>query len=245
MWPAPVGAQVDSAELARRILGDNLELRNAALGAVEGAGVRTADRRLRTTLMVALLREAAVHTRQYHAAQRGQPLDALPDPEFVAKLARLVAELRDPAAIPALTAALFTGPLVARALAAFGEPAAGPVLLAVSMRDGWYDTVDGGLIALRFMVEQRQQRPLSARTLTRIRTAAEQRMAGQQYFTTLSRAMDLAAVLGDARLRTTIQRLALDPAEVAARGVQNPALVTHVQEHAAARLAGVPPLPRP
>jgi hypothetical protein len=195
--------------------------------------------------MVALLREAAVHTRHYHAARLGRPSDALADPEFVAKLARLVAELRDPAAIPALTAALFTGPLVARALADFGEQAAAPVLLAAGMRQGWYDTVDGGLIALRLMVEQRTQRTLSPRTLARIRTVAEQRLTGPQYFTTLSRAIDLASVLGDARLRAIVERLASDPAELAARGIENPELITRVQEHATSRLAGLPPLPRP
>lgn len=161
-------------------------------------GARNANRDLRAAMITALRREADVHTQRYFAERRGQALEDLRDAEFVAKLSIAVVELRDPQAIPALSAALFAGPVVSLALANFGELAATSVVQVVTTTDGWYDTVDGALISLRFMFEQRAEHPLIPATIAQIRRAATQRLNGKQHFTTLWRAMDLAAVLGDA-----------------------------------------------
>jgi hypothetical protein len=70
-------------------------------------------------------------------------------------------------------------------------------------------------------------------------------LTGEQYFTTLWYAMDLAAVLGDEDLRSIIADLATYPNDIIARGVIDPELVQRTQQHARDRLAGVPALPRP
>jgi hypothetical protein len=135
--------------------------------------------------------------------------------------------------------------LVIRALADFGEQAAASVLQVVTSPDGWHDDVDGGLVALRFMVERRGEHPLTARTIAQIRRAADQRLTGKQYFTTLWSAIDLAVVLGDPGLRRIVELLASDRNEVFARGVENQDLLELTQQRAADRLAGIPPVPRP
>jgi len=238
-------AQGEQSDFARRLLGDNVEQRSIALSTVEQAGPQNADRPTRAVMIAALAREADVHISRYEADRRGQPVDTLPDPEFVGRLSKAVAELRDARAIPALAAALFTGPLMARALSDFGDEAAPAVLQVVTAPNGWYDQVDAGLVALRFMVERRAEHPLSGRTMDRIRSAAKQRLNGKQYFTTLTRAIDLAAVLDDAELRQILTSIASDRNELLARGVENPDLLERTQQLAADRLAGVPALPRP
>jgi hypothetical protein len=243
----PVGrmyAQINRSEVAQQILSDDAELRNIALSKVRTAGPEKADSGVRAAMFTALLRQANVHAQRYYAGRRGEVLADLGDPEFVAQLSIAVVELHDPQAIPALSAAMFSGPLVSLELANFGEPAAARVLQVVTAPDGWYEAVDGGLISLRFMIEQKGEHPLSLATIAQIRRAAAQRLNGKQYFTTLWRAMDLAAVLGDADLTHLLELLASDSKEMFARGIEDPDLVELTRKRAADRLAGIPPLPR-
>lgn len=241
--PQP-GAPVDQDELAGRLRSSDVAERHLALSQVEAMGAKNVGPGLRGILIDLLAREAEAHRRHHHARHRGLPVEPLQDPEFVLAVARIVVELRDPRAIPALAAALFTGTVVPRALADFGEEAAPAVLRVVSAADAWHDEVDGGLIALRLMVEGRDQHPLSAPIVSAIRATARQRLTGSQYFTTLWWAIDLAAALEDPELMAIVTALAHDTKEVMARGVTDPELVRRTQELARDRLAGFPPLPR-
>lgn len=54
----------------------------------------------------------------------------------------------------------------------------------------------------------------------------------------------LAAVLGDANLRRVLERLASEPNETFARGIDNQDVVELTQKRAADLLAGIPPKPR-
>jgi hypothetical protein len=137
----------------------------------------------------------ALPDRQNQDVKRARDAGALEDPETRAELQHMVAELRDPNAIPALAGALgmFTA---IRALSRFREQAVPAVVAAVTSPESGYSAVNDGLRILRFIVEQRGN-TLSQRSIAQIRRAAEQRLTGEEYFTTLWYAMDLAAVLGE------------------------------------------------
>ncbi|MGH7612977.1 MAG: hypothetical protein ACREMW_02905, partial [Gemmatimonadales bacterium] len=199
---------------------------------------------LRAALIRALEREGQNHAQRYHADLRGEALEPLEDPEFIGRVSSVVAELRDPGAIPALVGALGTGPPVTRALVAFGEQAVPALLVAVRSPETTLYVVDDALLAFRFMVEGAGPHPLSAGTLNEIRRAAKQRLTGKQHFSTLWWAIDLAIALKDPDLRRIVQSLASDRDAVVSRGIEDPETIEETQRLAAERLAGVPPKPR-
>lgn len=193
-----------------------------------------------------LEREGQIRAQRYAAGRRGELLQPLEDPEFILRLSRVVAELRDPQAIPALTGALGTGSPVTRALVAFGEQAVPALLGAVGSPETMHYVVENALIALRFMAEGEGPHPLSPGTLDDVRRVVKQRLAERQsgIGTTLRWAIDLAVVLDDPDLRRIVQAIASDRNELVARGRTEPDLIELTQKRAADRLAGVPPQPR-
>lgn len=242
---APAGhAQVDQSALARQILGTNATERSRAVETARSLGAENLGPELRAALIRALEREGEIRAQRYHAGRRGEVVEPMEDPELIAKLARVVAELRDPRAIPALTAALGTGSPVTRALVSFGEDAVPSLLAAVRSPESIEYVVEGALMTLRFLVEGAGPRPLSATALDGIREAVRQRITGRQYFTTLWDAIDLAMALNDADLRRIVQSLASDREQVVARGIEDPELIEETQRLASERLAGVPPKSR-
>jgi hypothetical protein len=174
----------------------------------------------------------------------GRPLASLIPPEEAASVQRAVASLRRPETIDALAGALgmFT---VVRQLASFGESSAPAVIDVVVSPTSSTEAVNDGLRVLRLMVERQQTDPLSARTLQRIREVVGERLNGQQYFTVLAFAAQLAVVLGDEELNRMVERLATSEAEVKARGVTDPMAVSFVRDHARRAAAGEPSFPRP
>jgi hypothetical protein len=244
-----LNAQANEQQLAQQLRENDVVERRYALEATRRLGVRNTDPELRTALIGALAREARVHVRRWEAGRRGEVLQPLEDPEFVNDIARVVAELRDPEAIPALTAALGSASVVPHALAGFGEQAAPLVLAVVLSADSWYEAVNEALIALRFMVEMSSIRPLSPGTLSEVRRAAELRLTRPGdppgTGTTLRWAIDLAVALDDPVLRRIVEVLATDWNAVVARGIEDAGLVDQTQKRAIDRLAGVPALPRP
>ncbi|MGH7612990.1 MAG: hypothetical protein ACREMW_02970 [Gemmatimonadales bacterium] len=238
---ATVQAQVDQSALARQILGGNSRERSRALEAAGALGPQI-GLELRAALIKSLERANEVQAQRYHADLRGEPLEPLlEDPEFTARVSRVVAELRDPWAIPALVGALGTGSPVTRALVAFGEEAVPALLGAVRSPESTHYVVEEALVAFRFLVEGAGPHPLSAGTLNEIRRATKQRLTGKQYFTTLWDAIDLAIALKDPDLRRIVKSLASDRDAVVARGIEDPETIEETQRLAAERLAGVPP----
>src|SRR6266568_502049 len=229
-------AQGDQHALAQRILGGNVEDQSRAVWAAMTLGPQATGPELRAALITLLERNNRIRD---EALKRNVATATLVDPEFVAHVAHAVSQLEDPQAIPALAGALGSGStLVPDALADFGERAAGVVLRVVTdpdIRDR--EAANKGLLSLRFMVEGRGARPLSAGTLDEIRGAAKQRLIGKQYFTTLWKAIDLAVVLDDPELTRIVESLAANRGEVAARGIEDPELIQDTQKLAAGRLA--------
>lgn len=242
-----VAAQVDQRALAQQLLGADVEAHHRALVAVESIGAQNASPELRVALITLLERQNKIVA---EARRRKVPVATLQGPEFIIRVARVVAEMKDPQAIPALADALDAGSTaVTTALAEFGEPAA-PAVLAVVMSPHSADyAVDEGLIALRFMVEEAGTHPLSAGTLEEIRRAAEHYLTVPGRLASiggmLRLAIDLTVALNDPGLRRIVEALASDPNEVMARGVTDPRTIAEIQKLAADRLAGVPPVPPP
>jgi hypothetical protein len=219
------------------MLSEDEQERGEALSAARAIRPSATGPALRAALIALLERQ---NQTEKHARESGMPLE---NPESLASLQHVVAELRDPNAISALAGALgmFTA---IRALARFGEQAIPAVIGAVSSPESHYSAVTDGLLVLRWIIEQRRD-TLSERSISEIRRAAEQRLTGQQNFSTLWYAMDLAAALGDEELRSIVADLATYPQAIIARGVIDPDIVQRTQQHARDRLAGVPALPRP
>lgn len=246
--PSVLAQPPDQEALAKQLVGQNVRDQSTALEIALSMGPRNAGPELRAALIRALQREAQIQTGRYHAGGRGEPFQPQEDPELILRLARAVADLQDPAAIPALAATLGTGFTVIRALTGFGEQAAPAVLQVVTSPESSHYAVDDGLVALRMMVEVAAARPLSAAIREQIRVVARQRLTtpGGIISTgvTLRSAIDLAMVLDDPELTLIVSALAYDSQEVVARGVTDPELIRRTQQRALDRLAGIPPQPR-
>jgi len=235
-------AQVDQHALAQQILSANLTEQSNAVEQARAIGPQRTGPELRAALIAVLERNNRL---VIQAAQRDEAVESFVNPEFVAQVAHVVSQLGDPMAIPALAGALGTGStLVQDALADFGERAAPDVLRVVTDPASLDEAVNDGLITLRFMVEGKETRPLSAATVNAIRRAAKQRLTGKQYFTTVWRAIDLAVVLKDPDLTPIVASLAASRDSVAARGIDDPEFIQLTQKRAAGRLAGARPMPR-
>lgn len=207
-------------------------------------GPQNAGPELRAALIAVLESETRAHLEAYKADRSGQMPEFVESPELIGRVIRAVAQLEDPKTIPALAGALGTGFTAIRALVGFGQQAAPAVLDVVRSPNSTHYQVDAGLIALRLMVERTPSRPLSSDTLDQIGRVAQERLTGNQYFTTLWWAIDLAVVLNDVELRRIVESLASDWNEVVARGVDDPDLIERTQKRASDRLAGIAPLPR-
>lgn len=243
---ASLNAQIDQRALAEQLLRGSIGERSRALETARAIQPRNIGPELRAALISTLEREGQLHARRDEADRRGEAVEPLEDPEFIFRVSSVVAELRDPLAIPALTGALGTGSgsPVTTALVAFGEQSVPALLGVVRSPETSHYVVEGALVVLRFLVEGAGPHPLSAATLSAIRRAAKQRLTGTQYFTTLWDAIDLAMALNDSGLRRIVQALASDRDSVRARGIDDAETIADTQRRAAERLAGVPAKPR-
>jgi len=227
------------------VLSLDYRVSSPAVAAASNLEPSDVSREVRTALFTALIREMNTNRERFEASRRNELLEPLEHPEHVLALSRAVVRLKDPASIPALVSALPTGSLVPHAIAQFGEHAVPAVLEVVTDPDEWYHARSGGLLALRFIVEQQAERPLSRASLDDIRTATASVLQDPPRFTTLWRAIDLAGVLNDPGLKATLQLLTNDPNAIMARGVAAPHLLERTQQRARDALTGVPPKPRP
>jgi hypothetical protein len=228
-------APLDQRAMARQLVSENANEQRRGFEAAVTVPVQQMTSESRAALIALLEQKNATVAR---AAARGIPLASVEDPEFVSRVSRRVAELRDRRAIPALAEALYGGETVARALAAFGDASVSPVVRVATSPTSHYNAVDHGLTALRLLVEQSRERPLSPAARDEIRGAALDRLTGPEQFTTLWRAIDLAIALDDPELAGIVSSLANDRQALAARGVTDPELVEQTHARARDRLAG-------
>lgn len=237
-----LNAQGDQHALAQQLLHGDRAVRSGALERARSLGPQNTSAEVRAALIALLEKNNRI---VLEAAERKVAVATLESPEFIAAVAHVVSGLEDPRTIPALAGALGVAgsTLVRDALADFGEPAAADVLRVVTSSANHY-AVEDGLIALRFMVEGHGAHPLSGGTRDQIQQAARQRLTGEQYFTTVWYAIDLAAALNDAGLKRILDSLVADRDAVAARGIKDVDLIRRTQERAAQRLAGASASPK-
>jgi len=209
---------------------------------VESIGPKRVDAELRGALIARL---EQLNQQVADAIKIDQTVDTFIAPETLAQLSRLVADFRDPRAVAALSRATYGGPAAVRALVAFGEQTALPTVMKVAMApSSHYTEVEHVLTTMRVLVEQGKVSPAGR---AQIQAAAKARLTGDQYFTIVWHAIDLAGVLKDPELNAILNDLATDPNESVRRGIVNdevPDLIVRTQKRAADRLAGEPPLPR-
>lgn len=234
------GGQVGQATLAEQLRNGDRATRMTAAHSASLMSVEAIGPELRGALITALEREGRIKAEEW----RGER-ERVDEPMLIARLALVVSRFGTPNTIEGLASAISTSPPATHALAQFGEPAAEAVLRLLTANPGAPATViSSGLIALRYIVELADERPLSLRTFERIRQQALDCLTSTSSHTVLGRAIDLAMVLDDPELRGIVQTLANDMDEVRARGITTPRYIEAVQERARDRLAGEPPQPR-
>jgi hypothetical protein len=155
--------------------------------------------------------------------------------EYRGQVTQAVAQLTNPAAIPALIGALGSGPLVSRALARFGAASVEPVAKAALADHPDPSATADALRALEGVVSS--SIVLSSPDRDRVLLAALERLTGVQHFVVVAAACDLAVATGDGALRNRVQQLANDTAQVTGMGITRPSAVSFVRRVAAEALA--------
>ncbi|MCC7125360.1 MAG: hypothetical protein IT178_10965 [Acidobacteria bacterium] len=233
-----------------RVIVDQLRSDDAATqrGALEALGDSAAwSEEIKGALVTALRSEAERNRRRYHQARQSQPVEPLADPELVARLAAAVAEIDDTRAIPVMADALGPGLPLIKALARFGTRAVPDVARVAMSAESTHYAVNDSLIVLRMIAERAApDGGLPAAEATLAKQVASHHLTSRPRFVgTLWWAIDLAVTLNDPALRANVEAFARDPQLAVAMGASDPDQVLQTQQRAAARLAGVPPQPRP
>lgn len=242
----PIRVRVDQQAIAEKLLSGSDREKSVAVAMARDLPADAVTLQLRMALIEALTQENARHRAHSDRMYSGQP-STLPYPEFRMDLAEVLIPFKLTAAIPALAGALGMGPNISNALADFGDQAVSPVLAVLaSARSG--GVIQDGLLTLRFLVEDRAQRPLTGGSLAGIRREIEKRLTDRVRadglgVTYLWYAIDVAAVMNDPGLRRELEALAADVAESRGRGVSDPELAMRTKQRAVDRLAGVPAQP--
>ena len=118
----------DPRQIAEALSSPDKTVRNAAIAAALALPPERATVTLRSAATTLMDEQSEVVA---NARARGVSLDQLEDPEAVSGVQRAVANLNDPATIPALARTLGSTFVAVRPLAQFGEPAAAHVLSVV------------------------------------------------------------------------------------------------------------------
>ncbi len=236
--PALAFVQAKQGVLREQLLSSDQSISGRAIETVTRLEPNQVDDATRNALIAVLQRERA---RALHRTSSTED-------DMLGPVVRAIVRLHDPRFVPELAATLLIGPIVPKELAHHGDAAAVAVLATLRKHDVMLTERNDGLIALRMIVELTPPTRLSTGTRQQIQVLAGQYLARDagldEMGVLLTRAIDLAVVLGDPGLREIVRRIANDPAESAARGTV-PSRISFVQKRAADRLAGALPLPRP
>jgi|GEM_PF-2430088 len=231
----PLHAQLQS-EIAQQLLSEDRNIRGRGLDSARRIPPQDVGPELRRALLIVLRAENATMDQSTTA---GRPVPGSSDPEFRSILARTVANLKHPDAIRELARAFYVGPVIARSLAEFGPAALPAVLQVVTDVNAHYDQVNHGLLAMRYMIEASAGSGLSQSQRGQVINAAKDRLTGNEHFTTLWKAIDLAAALGEPELLEIVRSIAADPDALQQRDITDPVVAAKTKSYAAERLAAV------
>ena len=235
--PPVIRAQtVSQSAIATRLLSADRQVRMAAFQEARAIPTVQVSEPLRTAFLELVRRHNDLIA---DANRTGSIVSTREDPEFISRVAQVVAQFRDARAIPLLAEASAGGKQVRAALAEFGE-AAVPALKQVASSSGkHYDVVDHAIRSLILIVD-RTGGSLATRGNADIRDVVRLRLKDPGYFTTLWHVMDLALALGDSEFRNAVDSLAANPDAIRARGISEPEVVARTQRRAQDLLAARP-----
>ena len=171
------------------------------------------------------------------ALAEGTPLEDVVKGEFFLWVARIVATLDDPRAIPALARVgnHAYSRYVARGLASFGEQALPAILDIIDAPGASDDAIMQNVLALAMMVEDTGANGLSTSARHEIVRVAGDSLRSQSGATILM-AIDLAIALNEPALVQTVRTIAYDPGAHNALGVSQPT-INSVRNYAVDALA--------
>lgn len=232
--PEPAWAQPQQAALAKDILSGDKDRSHRAVLVAEALGPSRMSEDVRVALITLL--ERSMDARDA-AGERGIPLSDVVDFEFFMSVADIVAALKDPRAIPALTRVGDQGynKNAARGLSSFGEQALPAILQVFDDPGASEDLLAYNVEALAMMVEDMGADGLSMSARNRIvgvaRDSLRSRAGG-----VLLRAVDLAVALNEPELVRAVMAFSRDSGELVARGV-SPTTANFLRKVATAALA--------
>ena len=230
-------AERQQVELAQEILGDDEDLRMRAVGVAQQLGSERMSDEVRVAL-ITLLDQSNDALGKGRA--QGMVLNDIVNGEFYLRLARVVARLNDPRAIPALArVGSYAGsPTVTRGLASFGERALPEILAVIDMPGVWDRAVARNLHALTMMVEEAGAHGLSPESRREIvRVAGEILRNGYEGISIVSAAIDLAVMLDEPSLVQMVQLLSQDGTVYSSNSISQTS-ERLIREHAADALSG-------
>ena len=207
------------AAIAGELLGDDMERVQRAVSVAGRLGPERMSGEVRSALISLLER---LNDEKDEARRQGIPTNEAVNGEWFMSVARVVASLEDPRAIPGLAKVAnhgYTRP-VAVALASFGEPAL-PAVRDVIEAPGVKDVAVGdSLRVLSMMVERVGEDGLSASARREIARIARDRLnARQAGISSTSQAIKLAVALGEPDLLQTVREYVRDPGALYGKGL--------------------------
>jgi len=230
-------AQTQQAALAEDILSGDEDQRHRAVFVAEALGPERMSEDVRVALITLL--EQCDDARQ-EARRQGIPLSEVVDFEFFMWVAEVVATLKDPRAIPALTRVGDHGYSLnaVLGLASFGERALPAILKILDAPESSSTALSYNMKALSIMVERIGAKDLSERARGHIVRVARDGLRSQDGGVLL-KAVDLAVALNEPDMAQAVLALSHDSGELVARGV-GPSTANLIREKATAALARAP-----
>lgn len=225
-WALP-----QQAALAEDLLSDDMDRVGRAVFVAESLGSLRMSEDVRFALISLLER---MNDKLDAARLRGIPTNEAVNGEFFMSVARLVATLDDPRAIPALARVGnhgYSWP-VARGLASFGERALPAIRDVIEAPGVWDGAISSNLAALSIIVEDGGTDALSSSAQEEIVRIARDSLHNQQAgILSISKAIDLSILLGEPDLVQTVRQFAHDPGALTERGFDQ-ATANRVRQHA-------------
>lgn len=239
---------ISTESIATALLSSNRQTRIQALNAY----IVTPEEERTSAMSDALIRALEDEGRLIQSRSRGEaPALRESDHEYPLILAKEVIELEDSKAIPAIALMMGSGAAPGRALVELGHVALTEVLSVVQQPAVMNkSTIRGGILTLTRMVEQwglptftsdevEQMIQIATRYLDDEPDAlVPPSVLGSNPWLLVLRAVHLAVVLQDDRLREIVEALSADKEALRERGITDPRWQKMIQETATTLLAG-------
>jgi hypothetical protein len=241
---APLAAE-QQAVLATELLSGDAERRNSAVSMAAALGPSRVSEDVRNALITLLEQLTAQAESAYRS---GAATATVVNPESLMAVARVVSDLRDVRAIPALSRVAYVGysQHVVRGLASFGEQALLAIVAVIEDPSVNGDVVANSMEVLSLVVTEAGPSGLSQDARNKTIAVARRGLSDRHLLTVLS-AVDLAAALNEpelVRVVTRFSRFSEGRNELRGRGLGD-AEIEMIRKDAALALAKTRPAGTP